>query len=308
MGAIAFVFSGQGAQYAGMGRSLYGQPGAKEVFDASEAIRPGTLAQCFDAGNALRSTANVQPCVYTVALAAAEALVKAGVRPKAAAGFSLGECAALAFAGVFAPGEGFRFVLQRAEAMEAAALENPGRMAAILKLTDETAEELCREAGAHPVNYNAPGQLVAAGTQEQIKYLGELVAALGGRLMPLNVSGAFHSPHMDAAAEAIGAILEQYTLHAPDLPVYANQTAAPYGTDIAGSLTRQVNHPVRWADTVRRMTADGVTDFIEVGPGSTLTNLIRRTLPGVTALNVEDADGLLAACACYLGGTAHAAG
>lgn len=307
MGAVAFVFAGQGAQYPGMGRWLYEQnAAAKAVFDAAEAVRPGTLAQCFEPGDALKSTANVQPCVYTVALAAARALTANGVKPQAVAGFSLGECAALAFADVFAPDDGFRFVMQRADAMEAAAHANPGRMAAILKLTDEQAEALCRETGAHPVNYNAPGQLVAAGTQEQITALGALVTQHGGRMMPLNVSGAFHSPHMDAASKKVAGLLTGYKLNTPNLPVYANETAAPYAHDIALQLARQVNHLVRWADTVRRMAQDGITHFIEVGPGATLTNLIKRTLPEATALSADSLEGFDAACAQYGEGAAHA--
>ena len=306
MAAIAFVFAGQGAQYPSMGRSLYGLPSARAVFDHSERIRPGTLAQCFEGGDALNSTINVQPCVYTVALAAAQALTHAGVRPNALAGFSLGECTALAYAGVFAPGDGLRFVMERAELMDAASRENAGRMAAVLKLPDEDVAVLCREVGAHAVNFNAPGQVVASGTDEQLKALGPLAQARGGRMLPLKVSGAFHSPHMFEAGMAVERILGSYRLHAPALPVYSNDTALPYGSDIAVGLSRQVYHPVYWAATVRNMARDGITDFIEVGPGATLTNLIKRTLPDANAINVENADQVHAAVARYGEGTARA--
>ena len=166
MGKIAFVFAGQGAQYSGMGQSLReASPAARAVFDVADTLRPGTSAQCFAAPvEELSITENTQPCLYCVDLAAAKALEEAGVIPDYAAGFSLGEIAALSFAGVFSPEEGFGFVCRRGRAMQKAGEENPGAMAAVLKLSNEQVEQLC--AGFEkvwPVNYNCPGQLVCAG-------------------------------------------------------------------------------------------------------------------------------------------------
>ena len=172
MGKIAFVFAGQGAQYSGMGRSLCEvSPAAQAVFDVADKLRPGTSQQCFTAPvEELSLTENTQPCLYCVDLAAAKALEEAGVSPDYVAGFSLGEIAALSFAGVFAPEQGFDFVCRRGKAMQAAGEANPGAMAAVLKLSNQQVEELC--AGFEkvwPVNYNLPGQLCAPGEKSQIE-------------------------------------------------------------------------------------------------------------------------------------------
>lgn len=172
MGKIAFVFAGQGAQYSGMGQSLCeASPAAQAVFDTADKLRPGTSQQCFTApAEELSITENTQPCLYCVDLAAAKALEEAGVSPDYVAGFSLGEIAALSFAGVFAPEQGFDFVCRRGKAMQAAGEANPGAMAAVLKLSNQQVEELC--AGFEkvwPVNYNCPGQLVCAGEKSQIE-------------------------------------------------------------------------------------------------------------------------------------------
>ena len=195
MGKIAFVFAGQGAQYSGMGQSLCeASPAAKAVFDAADKLRPGTSEQCF-AGTAeeLSITKNTQPCLYCVDLAAAKALEEAGVTPDYVAGFSLGEIAALSFAGVFSEEQGFDFVCKRAEAMQKAGEENPGAMAAVLKLKNEQVEELC--AGFEkvwPVNYNCPGQLVCAGEKSQIEAFCGKVAEAGGKAVPLAEIGRAH--------------------------------------------------------------------------------------------------------------------
>ena len=172
MGKVAFVFSGQGAQYTGMGKSLCEKsPAARAVFEAADSQRPGTSQQCFTAPvEELSVTKNTQPCVYCVDLAAARALEEAGVKADYVAGFSLGEVAALSFAGVFPGEEGFGFVCKRAEAMQKAAEENPGAMAAVLKLKNEQVEAICQEfEQVWPVNYNCPGQLVVAGEKGQIE-------------------------------------------------------------------------------------------------------------------------------------------
>lgn len=295
MGKIAFVFAGQGAQYSGMGQFLCeASPAAKAVFDAANKLRPGTSQQCF-AGTAeeLSITKNTQPCLYCVDLAAAKALEEAGVTPDYVAGFSLGEIAALSFAGVFSEEQGFDFVCKRAEAMQKAGEENPGAMAAVLKLKNEQVEELC--AGFEkvwPVNYNCPGQLVCAGEKSQIEAFCGKVAEAGGKAVPLAVSGGFHSPFMESASQTLREVLEPMELSEARVPVYANYTAQPYDGSAKELLTQQVKKPVRWQETVERLVELGVDTFIECGPGKTLCGLIRKTAKGVKTLNVQDGETL----------------
>ena len=298
MGKIAFVFAGQGAQYSGMGQSLCeASPAAKAVFDAADKLRPGTSEQCFTGtAEELSITKNTQPCLYCVDLAAAKALEEAGVTPDYVAGFSLGEIAALSFAGVFSEEQGFDFVCKRAEAMQKAGEENPGAMAAVLKLKNEQVEELC--AGIEkvwPVNYNCPGQLVCAGEKSQIEAFCGKVAEAGGKAVPLAVSGGFHSPFMESASQTLCEVLEPMELSEARVPVYANYTAQPYDGSAKELLTQQVKNPVRWQETVERLVELGVDTFIECGPGKTLCGLIRKTAKGVKTLNVQDGETLQAA-------------
>lgn len=298
MGKIAFVFAGQGAQYSGMGQSLCeASPAAKAVFDTADQLRPGTSEQCFTGtAEELSITKNTQPCLYCVDLAAAKALEEAGVTPDYVAGFSLGEIAALSFAGVFTEEQGFDFVCKRAQAMQQAGEENSGSMAAVLKLKNEQVEELC--AGFEkvwPVNYNCPGQLVCAGEKSQIEDFCQKVAQAGGKAVPLAVSGGFHSPFMESASQTLCEVLEPMELSTPRVPVYANYTAQPYDGDAKELVTQQVKNPVRWQETVERLVELGVDTFIECGPGKTLCGLIRKTAKGVKTLNVQDAESLQAA-------------
>ena len=298
MGKVAFVFAGQGAQYSGMGQSLCEvSPAAKAVFDAADKLRPGTSEQCFTGtAEELSITKNTQPCLYCVDLAAAKALEEAGVTPDYVAGFSLGEIAALSFAGVFTGEQGFDFVCKRAEAMQKAGEENPGAMAAVLKLKNEQVEELC--AGFEkvwPVNYNCPGQLVCAGEKSQIEAFCGKVAEAGGKAVPLAVSGGFHSPFMESASQTLCEVLEPMELSEARVPVYANYTAQPYDGSAKELLTQQVKNPVQWQETVERLVELGVDTFIECGPGKTLCGLIRKTAKGVKTLNVQDGETLQAA-------------
>ena len=298
MGKIAFVFAGQGAQYSGMGQSLCEvSPAAKAVFDAADKLRPGTSEQCFTGtAEELSITKNTQPCLYCVDLAAAKALEEAGVTPDYVAGFSLGEIAALSFAGVFSEEQGFDFVCKRAQAMQKAGEENPGAMAAVLKLKNEQVEELC--AGFEkvwPVNYNCPGQLVCAGEKSQIEAFCGKVAEAGGKAVPLAVSGGFHSPFMESASQTLREVLEPMELSEARVPVYANYTAQPYDGSAKELLIQQVKNSVRWQETVERLVELGVDTFIECGPGKTLCGLIRKTAKGVKALNVQDGETLQAA-------------
>ena len=301
MGKVAFLFAGQGAQHPGMCADLIAsEPAAKAVFDAADAVRPGTTEQCLSATKEeLAQTINTQPCVFAADLAAARALEARGVRPDVVAGFSLGEVAALTFAGAYTDEQGFELVCRRAELMAEAAEKNPGAMRAVVKLDAETVERLAAEAGDEcwPVNYNSPAQTVVAGTPEACERLDTLVKEAGGRAMRVAVSGAFHSPFM---AEAASGLADGHEPAEPSVPVLANRTAEPYpelAAERAELLASQVANPVQWVRTLERMVADGVDTFVEVGPGKTLTGLVGRTLDGVTALPCETLEQLEAVLA-----------
>lgn len=290
MDRIAFVFSGQGAQHPGMGEDFYhNNARVKALFDAAEAYRPGTLATCFAGSEEdLRQTHNTQPCLYLADLAAAMVLEDMGIRADAAAGFSLGELPALAYAGVFTPEDGFAVTAKRGELMGAVSTPDTA-MHAVLKLNNETAEAICaRYAHITPVNYNAPGQLVVSGDKAELEAAAAEFKAAGGRSIPLAVSGAFHSPYMDAPAKAFADYLQEVEFSAPAVPVYANRNAQPY--DIAcvrTTLGEQMNHPVLWEQTIRNMADTGISIFIECGVGTTLAKLIAKILPDARVFHAE---------------------
>jgi [acyl-carrier-protein] S-malonyltransferase len=238
-------------------------------------------------------TKNTQPCVYTVDLAMAAALEAEGIHADMAAGYSLGELAALTYAGAMTIEEGTRVVSERGRLMQIASEAHETGMAAVLKLPDDKVEEICSKyPDLYPVNYNSDGQVSVAGDKEQIKAMAEDVKAEKGLAKILDVSGAFHSPYMNQAAEDFSKFLEEAEIGEVNIPVYSNRTALAYEGDYKQLLVEQIINPVYWKKLVRNIIDEGVDTFIELGPGKALTSMITRISKDVKMYRVSDMETL----------------
>ncbi|MBA2624365.1 MAG: ACP S-malonyltransferase [Acidimicrobiia bacterium] len=295
---LVLTFPGQGSQHPGMGAAWAGTESWAVVGRASEVAGRDLAALLLDAdANELRATRNAQLATYVTSLVVLDALRRAGLPdPEVVAGHSLGEYTALTAAGALGVDDGVRLVTARGEAMQAAADERPGTMAALLGLDVDGAEAACAEApdAAWVANDNAPGQVVVAGTTEGVATATAAAKARGARkVLALPVGGAFHTPLMASAATALGAALGAASFATPEVPVVANVDAVPHA-DAEGwpaLLVDQLTAPVRWRPGIEGVAADTRPDdltILEVGPGGVLTGMAKRIVPGVRVASVAD--------------------
>lgn len=293
----AFVFPGQGSQFVGMGKDLYdNNPLAKQLFDKANEILGFNITDIMFAGTdeQLKETKVTQPAVFLHSVISALCLGDA-FKPDMVAGHSLGEFSALVACGALSFEDGLKLVAARANAMQKACEKNPGTMAAIIALPDETIEEICAEVSKEgkvvvAANYNCPGQLVISGDKEAITEACEKLKAAGAkRALPLMVGGAFHSPLMQPAKEELQTAIEQTKFAEPSCPVYQNVDAKPHTnpSEIQANLIAQLTSPVRWTKSVQNMIADGADEFIECGPGKALRGMIGRIDRSVNAHGIE---------------------
>ena len=298
---LAFLYAGQGSQKAGMGKDLYeAYPAFAGAFDAAE-LDFDLKAVCFeDPDGLLGQTQYTQPCMVAFAAGVTAALYEAGVRPEYVAGLSLGEYSALQAAGVFTAKSAVELAAYRGRAMAKAAEGVESAMTAVLNLDREKLEACCEEASALGVvricNYNCPGQLVIGGEKAAVERAGELAKAAGARrLMPLRVSGPFHTPLMQPAADALRERFKTERFGDMAIPVLFNCLGREKGEEsVAELLERQVKSSVYMEDTIRRLEALGVDTIVEIGPGRALTGFVRKTAPGMTCYSAEDVPSLQA--------------
>jgi [acyl-carrier-protein] S-malonyltransferase len=295
---IAAVFPGQGSQKPGMGKSLADKfSAANSVFDiVGSAAGTDMRALCWETDEeTLRETQNAQLALYTCSMAAWAVLTEGGLLPNVVAGHSVGEYAALVAAGVYAIDDGARLVQIRGSLMAEAGKTSPGAMAAVLGLEREALEQACEAAEGTVViaNDNCPGQLVISGEAEAVRRASQVASELGAkRVLPLNVSGAFHSPLMEVPARHMREALDGITHHHLHRKVFMNVTSEPLldSYDAASLLERQLMSPVRWTESVQHMIRDGVTRFVELGSGEVLCGLVKRIDRGIPSSAIDSAD------------------
>ncbi len=298
-----FMFSGQGAQYAGMGKELYQKySAAKKIFDRADEVLGYSIKDiCFNDEEKLGETEFAQPAILTMSIAAMKVLQEQGVRAEMTAGLSLGEYSAYVASGAMDFEEAVALVQKRGKFMAEAVPSGEGAMFAVIGLDTEKVEAACKEASglglgiAVPANYNAPGQIVIAGATGAVSEAARIAKEKGAKMaVKLKVSGPFHTQMLQPAAEKLGPELEKMHIAPMEIPVFTNVNAKIVESekDIIPILTKQICCPVRFSDIIENMHGMGADTFIELGPGKALCGFVKRTVKGVTILNVEDESSL----------------
>ena len=295
---LAFTFPGQGSQRPGMGRPWMGHESWELVADASDVAGRDVARLLLDAdAEELRDTRNAQLTTFVSSLMVLDAVERLGIEPSFCAGHSLGEYTALTATGALSFEDGVRLVVERADAMHEAGSTNPGTMGAVLGLDDDQVEVACRLADADVwvANFNAPGQVVIAGSVEGVARAGEHAKELGAKkIMPLQVSGAFHTPYMTSARERLRAAIALANPRDTEVPVVSNVDALPHdkGEEWSSLLSAQLSSPVRWKHCLLSLSEAGVTGLVELGPGGVLTGMAKRTLDAARTISVATPDEL----------------
>jgi len=299
---IAHVFPGQGSQSVGMGYKLYqSSPKAREVFqEADEALRFPISRLCFEGPeDELRQTINAQPAIMTVSIACLRAASEVNhiISPSFVAGHSLGEYTALVAANVLGFADAIRLVRERGRLMQKAGEIKPGGMAAVIGLDEATLKEICCESGAEIANFNCSAQIVISGSKEALARAMELAKTRDARrVIPLQVSGAFHSTLMQPTIEGLSEAISQINFRTPEITIVVNSTAQPVTTaeGVKEELLRQLCNCVQWQPSVEYMVGEGISTFIEIGPGQVLSGLIKRISDKVRVLNMSDPESIKA--------------
>lgn len=302
LSSVAYVFPGQGSQSVGMGLDLYDRyPSARAVFDEADLSLGFSLSRlCFEGpGDELTKTHNVQPAILVVSIACLRALEEAAMpdlpKPAFVAGHSLGEYTALVVADVLDLSDAVMLVRERGRLMYEAGLKNPGSMLAVIGLGEDTVSEICTRSRTEISNINCPGQIVLSGPADALTEADKLARASGARaIIPLKVSGAFHSVLMEPVIAEFSEIVQSFSFREPVIPVVSNVTARPLidVPSIRDEMVKQLRNCIQWQQSVQYMMSNGASAFYEIGPGRVLTGLIRRINADLQTFNISSTEDI----------------